>query len=191
MKNEKIKRLVLAALFMALGQVLPFFTGQIPQIGKMLLPMHIPILLCGFICGWRYGAAVGFLTPLLRSAMFGMPVFFPTAISMAFELMTYGFVSGFLYGNSRWKCMRALYRSMIIAMVSGRVVWGIAQMALLGIGEGKFTLQIFLAGAFFNAIPGIILQLIAIPAIMLALNKTGLVPFFKENGKEVRSHVGK
>ena len=170
MKNEKIKRLVLAALFMALGQVLPFFTGQIPQIGKMLLPMHIPILLCGFICGWRYGAAVGFLTPLLRSAMFGMPVFFPTAISMAFELMTYGFVSGFLYGNSRWKCMRALYRSMIIAMVSGRVVWGIAQMALLGIGEGKFTLQIFLAGAFFNAIPGIILQLIAIPAIMLALN---------------------
>ena len=176
---------------MALGQVLPFFTGQIPQIGKMLLPMHIPILLCGFICGWRYGAAVGFLTPLLRSAMFGMPVFFPTAISMAFELMTYGFVSGFLYGNSRWKCMRALYRSMIIAMVSGRVVWGIAQMALLGIGEGKFTLQIFLAGAFFNAIPGIILQLIAIPAIMLALNKTGLVPFFKENGKEVRSHVGK
>lgn len=93
MKNSNIKNLALAAMFMALGLVLPFFTGQIPQIGKMLLPMHIPVLLCGLICGWKYGLAVGFVTPLLRSVIFGMPILYPMAIGMAFELMTYGFES--------------------------------------------------------------------------------------------------
>ena len=66
MKNSNVKNLALSAMFIAIGQVLPFFTGQIPQIGNMLLPMHIPVLLCGLICGWKYGALVGFTTPLLR-----------------------------------------------------------------------------------------------------------------------------
>ncbi|MBS7303352.1 MAG: ECF transporter S component [Lachnospiraceae bacterium] len=173
MKNSNIKNLALAAMFMALGLVLPFFTGQIPQIGKMLLPMHIPILLCGLICGWKYGLAVGFVTPLLRSVIFGMPILYPMAIGMAFELMTYGFVIGFLYERSRWKCIFALYRCLIIAMLSGRIVWGIAQMVLLGVGQNGFTYQAFIAGAFLNAIPGIIIQLVLIPAVMVLLNKTG------------------
>lgn len=173
MKNSNIKNLALAAMFMALGLVLPFFTGQIPQIGKMLLPMHIPILLCGLICGWKYGLTVGFVTPLLRSVIFGMPILYPMAIGMAFELMTYGFVIGFLYERSRWKCIFALYRCLIIAMLSGRIVWGIAQMILLGVGQNGFTYQAFIAGAFLNAIPGIIIQLVLIPAVMVLLNKTG------------------
>ena len=173
MKNSNIKNLALAAMFMALGLVLPFFTGQIPQIGKMLLPMHIPVLLCGLICGWRYGLTVGFVTPLLRSVIFGMPILYPMAIGMAFELMTYGFVIGFLYERSRWKCIFALYRCLIIAMLSGRIVWGIAQMILLGVGQNGFTYQAFIAGAFLNAIPGIIIQLVLIPAVMVLLNKTG------------------
>lgn len=173
MKNSNIKNLALAAMFMALGLVLPFFTGQIPQIGKMLLPMHIPVLLCGLICGWKYGLTVGFVTPLLRSVIFGMPILYPMAIGMAFELMTYGFVIGFLYERSRWKCIFALYRCLIIAMLSGRIVWGIAQMILLGVGQNGFTYQAFIAGAFLNAIPGIIIQLVLIPAVMVLLNKTG------------------
>ena len=173
MKNSNIKNLALAAMFMALGLVLPFFTGQIPQIGKMLLPMHIPVLLCGLICGWKYGLAVGFVTPLLRSVIFGMPILYPMAIGMAFELMTYGFVIGFLYERSRWKCIFALYRCLIIAMLSGRIVWGIAQMILLGVGQNGFTYQAFIAGAFLNAIPGSIIQLVLIPAVMVLLNKTG------------------
>ena len=173
MKNSNIKNLALAAMFMALGLVLPFFTGQIPQIGKMLLPMHIPVLLCGLICGWKYGLAVGFVTPLLRSVLFGMPILYPMAIGMAFELMTYGFVIGFLYERSRWKCIFALYRCLIIAMLSGRIVWGIAQMVLLGVGQNGFTYQAFIAGAFLDAIPGIIIQLVLIPAVMVLLNKTG------------------
>lgn len=189
MRNkDNVKNLTLSAMFMAVGLYLPFFTGQIPQVGKMLLPMHIPVLLCGFVCGWQYGLAVGAVLPLLRYALFGMPVLFPTGISMMFELAAYGFVAGFAYSRSRWQCIIALYRCMIIAMLAGRIVWGAVQAALLGFGANGFTWQMFMAGAFINAFPGIILQLVFIPTIMLALNRTGLVKF-KRHIKEERSKV--
>lgn len=172
-----ILQLTLAAMFLAIGIVLPFLTGQIKQIGNMLLPMHIPVLLCGLLCGWQYGLAVGFILPLFRSVLFSMPVLFPTAAAMAFELASYGAVAGLLYSRSRWKCVIALYRSLIAAMLFGRVVWGVAQMLLLGIKGNRFTWQMFFAGAFLNAIPGIVLQLIFIPAVMVALNRAGLVRF--------------
>ena len=108
-----------------------------------------------------------------------MPVLYPTAISMAFELATYGFVAGYVYKVSRWKCIIALYESIIIAMILGRIVWGIVQMILLGISGQLFTYQMFMAGAFLNAIPGIVFQLIFIPSFMLALHKTGLVKLHK------------
>ncbi|MCM1112965.1 MAG: ECF transporter S component [Muribaculum sp.] len=176
-KKNPVYQLTLSAMFVAIGLVLPFLTGQVPQIGKMLLPMHIPVLLCGLICGWQYGLVVGFILPLLRYFLFSMPILFPTGIGMSLELATYGLVVGLLYSRSRWQCVIALYRSMVIAMISGRVVWGVAQIFLLGISGSAFTWQMFLAGAFLNAIPGIILQLILIPAIMVALNRTGLVRF--------------
>ncbi len=177
--NKNIKNLTLAAMFLAIGLVLPFLTGQIPQIGNMLLPMHIPVFLCGLICGWQYGAVIGFILPLLRYAIFGMPVLFPTGVAMSFELLTYGLVAGLLYGLSHWQCVIALYRSMIAAMLAGRAVWGVVQMILLGITGDGFTWQMFMTGAFLNAIPGIIAQLILIPAIMVLLNRTGLVQFKK------------
>lgn len=183
--NQSIKNLTLAAMFLALGLILPFFTGQIPQIGNMLLPMHIPVLLCGLICGWRYGGMIGFVLPLLRYLLFGMPIIFPTGIAMSFELLTYGIVIGYLYSHSRWQCLRALYRCMIAAMIAGRIVWGMVEIGLLGIGG--FTVQMFLAGAFINAIPGIILQLVLIPGIMVALHRTGLVPF-KKTGLTTAEH---
>lgn len=177
MKN--LKKLIISAMLLAIGLVLPFLTGQIQQIGNMLLPMHIPVMLCGLICGWQYGLAVGFILPLMRSFLFGMPVIFPNAVAMAFELCTYGFVIGFLFTNARWQCVRSLYRCLIISMLSGRIVWGIVQAVLLGMGENGFTIGMFVSGAFLNAIPGIIAQLILIPAIMLALDKTHLVPMKK------------
>jgi len=177
MKSNNVKQLALSAMFVAIGLVLPFFTGQIPQIGKMMLPMHIPVLLCGLICDWKYGAVVGFTTPLLRSIVFGMPILYPTAVVMAVELMTYGLVIGFLYGRSRWKCIIALYRCLIIAMISGRIVKALTEIVLLGVGENGFSYQAFIAGAFLNAIPGIVIQLVLIPTIMVLLNRTGLVPF--------------
>lgn len=184
MMTTHIKNLTLAAMFLALGLVLPFLTGQIPAVGNMLLPMHIPVLLCGLLCGWQYGLAVGFILPILRSFLFSMPPMFPTAISMAFELATYGFVIGILYARSKWRCIVSLYRSMLVSMLAGRAVWGLVQMLLLGIGEGGFTFAAFLSGAFLNAVPGILLQLILVPAIMLALRRAKLVPLVGHRKKE-------
>lgn len=164
------QKLILAAMFLALGQVLPFITGQIPEIGKMLSPMHFPILLCGFFCGWNYAAIAGFICPLLRSVLFGMPVMFPSAIGMAFELMTYGLVSGLLSKKLGTKRYSSIYITLLAAMICGRLVWGIAQIFLLGIKGSAFTLQAFLAGALFNALPGILLQLLLIPLIVRALS---------------------
>ena len=181
--KKATKNMTLSAMFLALGLVLPFLTGQIPQIGSMLLPMHIPVMLCGLICGWQYGAVVGFIMPLLRSALFGAPVMFPAATAMAFELMTYGLVAGLMYGLSHWQCIVALYRSLIVAMLAGRAVWGVVQVIQLGFSGSEFTWAAFMSGAFLNAVPGIVIQLILIPAIMAALNRTGLVPYKKRNRK--------
>jgi len=174
-----LKNLSLAAMFVAVGLVLPFFTGQIPQIGSMMLPMHIPVLLCGLICGWKYGLMTGFTLPLLRSILFGMPPPFPTAAAMAFELAAYGFIAGFLYNRSKWKCIIALYRCLFAAMIGGRLVWGAVMVVFTGLSGSSFTWGLFLSGAFLNAIPGIILQLFFIPAMMVALDKTGLVRFHR------------
>ena len=184
MKNESIKKMVLTAMFLAIGLVLPFFTGQIPQIGSMLLPMHIPVFLCALIVGEKWAAPMAFILPLMRSMLFGMPPMYPTAIGMAFELAAYAFAAGYLYGHSKWQCSIALLRCLVIAMVAGRVVWGIVQTILLGLGGNTFTMQAFMAGALFKAIPGIILQLILIPAVMIALNRTKLVPFKSYQGEQ-------
>lgn len=176
-KSSCVRQMTLAAMLMALGMVLPFLTGQMPQIGSMLLPMHIPVFFCGLLCGWQYGAIIGFLLPLLRSSIFSMPPMFPTATAMAFELMTYGLVSGLLYGLSRKQGLFATYRALIVAMIIGRGVWGFAQYLQLSLTGSSFTLEAFLAGAFLQAFPGIILQLVLIPAVLFALDKSGIVRF--------------
>ena len=175
MKNERTKKLAYAALFLALCLVLPLLTGQIPQIGSMLLPMHIPVLLCGLVCGWQYGAAVGFVAPLLRSLLFTMPKLYPVAIAMAFELLTYGLVIGLVYRRLAKKGMVGVYAVLITAMVAGRLVWGMAEVVLLGLNGNAFTAQAFLAGALLKAVPGILVKLILIPAVMAALQKAGAV----------------
>ena len=183
--KQTLKNLTLAAMFLAAGLVLPFVTGQIPQIGSMLLPMHLPVLMCGLVCGWRYGLVVGFILPLMRSVLFGMPPMFPTAVAMAFELASYGGLAGFFYGRSKWKCVIALYRALLAAMIGGRLVWGGGMVVLTGMSGSGFTWAMFLSGAFLNAIPGIILQLIFIPTMMIALDRTGLVRFHRKKHHKV------
>ena len=175
--QRPVQTLVTAAMLLAVGYILPFFTGQIPQIGNMLCPMHLPVLLCGLLCGWKYGLAVGFLLPLLRSAVLTAPPMFPTAIAMAFELGAYGLLVGWLYARSRWQCVAALYRCLILAMIGGRVVWAAVRIVLSGVSGQAFTWQMFLSGALLTAIPGILLQLAFIPLMMVALDRTGLVRF--------------
>ena len=173
MTSLRIRKLTYAALYLAIAMVLPFITGQIPEIGSMLCPMHIPALLCGFMCGWPWGMAVGFVTPLLRSFLFGMPALFPAAVAMAFELAVYGCISGLLYRllpRRNW----TVYVSLIIAMIAGRIVWGTVRLILAGLSGTGFTWALFLAGAFTNAIPGIIMHLILIPVLVIAMNRAGL-----------------
>ncbi len=165
--------MILSALFLSLAYIMPFMTGQIPEIGSMLCPMHIPVLLCGFICGWQWGLAVGFVAPLFRSLTLGMPTLFPAAVCMAFELMTYGAISGIMHAILPRK--RAyIYPSLISAMILGRLVWGAAMFVCLG-ASGEFTLAAFLAGAVTNAIPGIILQLVLVPVLVMVLDNPKLL----------------
>lgn len=171
MKREnKVLKMVWAAMFLALAYVLPFLTGQIPEIGSMLCPMHIPVLLCGFICGWPWGLAVGLVAPLLRSMTLGMPPMFPTAVCMAFELTTYGAIAGAMYKVLPKKKI-TIYVSLLIAMIAGRLVWGAAMLICMGMKGGSFGASAFLAGAVTNAIPGIIVQIILIPILVMALEK--------------------
>ncbi len=161
--------MILAALFLALAYVMPFLTGQIPEIGSMLCPMHIPVLLCGFICGWPWGLVVGAVAPIMRSMLTGgFPPMFPTALCMAFELAAYGAISGLMH-KILPKKKAYIYCSLLIAMIAGRIVWGTAMFIFMGIKGGSFTFAAFLAGAFTNAIPGIIVQIILIPLIVMLL----------------------
>lgn len=174
--NKTTRNMTLSAMFIALALVLPFFTGQIPQIGSMLLPMHFPVFLTGLICGWQYGLTVGAIVPLLRHLMFGMPPML-TAIAMAFELATYGLVAGYIYTRAKKQTVTTIYTSLLSAMVIGRIVWGIVQIIILNFTGSAFTVQMFMAGALLNAIPGIIAQLVIVPIIMVALDKAKIIKF--------------
>ena len=178
--NKNIKKLIYSAMCLALCLVLPFLTGQIPEIGKALSPMHIPVFLCGFLCGWPWAPAVGALAPILRSLLFGMPKIYPDAVCMMFELATYGLVAGILYKALPRKTW-SIYATLLAGMVAGRNVWGIAKWALLGLAGTPFTMQMFMAGAILNAIPGIILHIVLIPVLVKALEKAGLIENNREN----------
>lgn len=176
--NQKTKDLVSAALCVALGLIVPQvfhlipFVGAVPNLGGVFLPMHIPVLLCGFLCGWKYGAACGAIVPLLSSVVTGMPVLWPQGVSMVFELAAYGLVTGLLYRTLG----KGLYPSLIAAMIAGRLVSGVAKALFFGMAGKPFGMAAFLSGAFTTAIPGIILQLALLPALVLALEKSGFLP---------------
>lgn len=165
-----ILNLALSAMFIALAYVMPFLTGQVPQIGGMLCPMHIPVILCGFICGGPWGLLVGFISPFLRSFTLGMPTLFPKAFAMAFELATYGFMSGLLYRTLPKKKVN-IYLTLVLSMLSGRLVWGLVRFLCAGLDVTKFGLSAFWAGAVANALPGIAVQIVLIPVIVMVMEK--------------------
>ena len=161
-----MKKITQSAVLLAVGMILPVFTAQIKEIGDTLLPMHIPVMLCGFICGTQYGFVVGLIMPILRSVMFSMPPLYPNAIWMALELATYGFVTGILYKRVKKPKTGYLYICLMSAMISGRIIWGIAKTVLLGVAGKTFTIHAFITGGLLDAIPGIVIQLVLIPIIM-------------------------
>lgn len=161
---------VLAALFLALGMVLPLLTGQIKEIGDSLLPMHLPVMICGLVCGYKYGAAIGLMLPFLRSLTFSMPPIYPNAVWMALELATYGLVIGFIYMKLS-KSKISMYIALITAMIAGRLVWGAAKAVLLGVAGKSFTISAFIIGGFVDSLLGIVLQLVIVPPIAALINR--------------------
>ena len=169
-ENNRLSALVLSAMFLALALVLPLLTGQVQRLGNALCLIHIPVLLCGYFCSPWYAMAVGFVAPLLRFAVFGMPPLMPRGIAMSFELAAYGFVAGLLY-RLLPKRKSSVYLSLLGAMLAGRLVWGAVRVVLYGLGKSEFGWVAFLTGAFANAVPGILLQLVLIPILVMTLRR--------------------
>ncbi|GAA0180053.1 ECF transporter S component [Clostridium sediminicola] len=167
--NSKTSNLVKASLFLALGIIIPFTFHFAGIAGKVFLPMHIPVMLCGFILGEKYGALVGFITPLLSAVTTGMPPLFPIGVAMAFELATYGFVAGVLYNKKRINVLGVLFISMIL----GRLVSAIVNFILLSFVGKTFVFKIFITTCTVTALPGIVVQLLLIPVIIKALEIKG------------------
>lgn len=173
-KSDNIKKLCASAICLALALVLPFLTGQLQSLGNALCPMHVPVLLCGFICGWKWGGCVGLCAPLLRFLIFGMPPLFPIGAAMAVELLVYGILSGFIY-KMLPKKLFCIYFALIASMIAGRLAWGTARFVIAGIGNTEFSLAAFWSGAITGALPGIAIQLILIPVLVVVFQKNGII----------------
>lgn len=168
-----VKRTVLASLCAALCVVLPIAFHAIPNAGSIFLPMHIPVLLCGMICGWPYGLLCGLMGPALSSMLTGMP---PAAMlpAMMLECAVYGAVTGLMLKLLRTgRLTLDLYISLITAMLAGRVISGIAKALIFSPG---ITMGAWITASFITALPGIIVQLIAIPLLVSLLMKTHQIP---------------
>lgn len=168
MKNNKVLKISLTGMLLAISFILPKLLGGV-SFGNMLCPKHIPVIICGMICGPQYGLICGAL-----SALYGPPLY-PIGISMCVELGVYGFLSGYLYNLLSKKDMNKLlviYISLISSQIVGRLFWGLTRF-IIGIIDttNVFTFKMFLSGAFIIAYPAIILQLIIIPALLKILIK--------------------
>jgi len=173
MKISYTKRLVLCAACVALCVVLPMVFHFFPNGGSVFLPMHIPVLLCGMMCSWPFGLIGGILGPLLSSLITGMP---PAAMlpSMMVECAAYGAVAGAMMAVVRTKHPIAdLYISMITAMILGRVVAGLAKSWIFTPGTAPFA---WVTTSLVTGIPGICIQLVLLPVLVMALTRAGLLP---------------
>ena len=173
MKLTPVKKLVFTAVCAALCLVLPMAFHSVPNAGMIFLPMHIPVLLCGLICGWPYGGVCGLIGPLISSLITGMP---PAAMlpSMMVECCAYGFVTGMLMRHVHTKhAVADLYISLVSAMVVGRVVAGFAKAWIFTPGVAPFA---WVTTSLVAGIPGIAIQLVLMPMVVFALTRAKLIP---------------
>lgn len=182
MKSEHyyhLKRLTVAAMMLALALLLPFLTGQIPSIGKMLCPMHIPVLLCGLLCGPIFGFAVGVVAAPLRFILFGAPQM-PNVLYMTAELAAYGLLSG-IFIRILPKKKRNLYVSLILSMIGGRIAYAFIFIAI-NLSNAKTVEALILpiiSATVLMAWPGMILQILLIPTLLIVLQKAKIIPLKK------------
>ncbi len=177
MSKNSLKQLTFSAVMLALALLLPFLTVNNMELGNMLSPMHLPIMLCGLVCGWKYGFVVGATAPFLRMFIIGMPPMFK-AVPMAFELAVYGLLCGILWGLFKKK-FYGIYVSLIVAMIMGRVVHALVKFTLVKLAVfdklHSFALSAYMTESVLQAWPGILLQLLLLPALVFALQKFGFI----------------
>lgn len=186
MRNKLIRNMTLAAMFIVLGILLPFLTVSNPQLGSMFLLMHIPVLFAGLLIDYKYGAIVGIITPLLRSVTFAMPILMPVALAMAFELGAYGFFIGLAH-KVLPKKIPYVFVSLLIALLLGRAVWGVAAWIFYPAAGFNYSLKIFVTAAFVTGLPGIGIQLVLIPTIYIYLTKSGLLRKINGENQSIES----
>ena len=171
--NDKTRKLVLTALLIAIGVVLPQAFHAIPNAGSIFLPMHIPVLIAGFAVGPFYGALCGILTPILSHLIFGMPPAMMLA-QMVCELAMYGFMTGLLSSLITIKNpLLKNYVVLILNMLAGRLTYGILNALIFK--AGSYSMQAWLSAAFISALPGIAIQLVLIPILVERLQKANLI----------------
>ena len=158
------KRILLAVIMLAITVVVPSILPQHHIFGKMLQPMHAPVLLSAYIVGGPLAMVIGAAAPLIRHAMVGMPAM-SVAIPMCFELATYGIVTGIIYKFSSHRG-RSIVKSLIAGMVAGRIVWGVATVVM-----NSTPMATVLTEGFVNAVPGIVLQMFLVPLVIYGLKK--------------------
>jgi len=181
-RKRHLYKLVICALLLAIGLYLPFLVGQVEVLGQAVSPLHIPVLLCGLTCGWGWGAVLGAVLPLLRSAIFGMPPM-PTALAMTFELAAYGLISGLLYPLfvrllKKETHFPAMVCALLGAMIVGRLAGGAAKACIMGFQGNVYTFEMFVAAYFTSTAVGAVIHLIIVPAVTIALEKAKLSPLW-------------
>ena len=182
--SRKYYSLVITGMLLAVGLVLPFITANIQAVAKTISPLHIPALICGLCCGWKWGLGLGIVLPLLRSMVFGLPAFPANALPMAFELAVYGVVTGLLYPalikNKKRSHLKAIYLSMVPAMILGRFAGGAAKALFMELGvigsSSPYTFAAFFSAYFVSTAVGAVIHLILVPAAVLAVERSGLSP---------------
>ncbi len=173
-KMSNVKKSIITAVCIALCYVIPLMFHGIQNAGNIFCPMHIPVFICGLICGWQYGLLCGIAGPALSSALSSMP---PVAIlpSMMVELAAYGTAAGLMMKLVRTKSTYAdLYISLIVAIVCGRVLAGLAKALIFA--RGSYSMSAWIAGSVVTSWPGTVIQLVFIPTIVFALMKSHLIP---------------
>ena len=182
-RNDSLYRLLITAILLAVGMVLPFLTGQIPTVGQLISPLHIPVFICGLTCGWGWGAALGFLLPVARGLIFGMPPFPAVGLPMAFEMLVYGLATGLLYPMLRkvfrGKNIVAMLIAMVAAMILGRCAGGTTRAVMMGVQGSTYSFAAFFASYFTGTAVGAVIHIIVCPLIVLALEKARLSPLSK------------
>lgn len=165
--NRKVttKELVLSGLLLASGIIIPMVFHVFGMTGPIALPMHIPVLIGGFLLPPQLALALGIITPITSGLLTGMPVMFPMGIIMAFELGTYGLTASL----ARQKFNLPIIPSLIISMIAGRIAAGLTVAGLVELFGVKMNPVMFVKGAVVTGLPGIIIQLLFIPALIYAI----------------------